>query len=284
MTWHADSDLLEKYARGDVDDARAFSVETHLVECERCRAAAAAAVGPSRVADSWAGIDAALDAPRPGPVEWLVLRLGLSPRVARLLSATPALRVSWLSAVALTLAFSVASAYGGHGERAMLLFLLVAPLLPLAGVAAAFSPALDPAGELTMASPSGGFPLLLLRTVAVLVSTTVLAGLAALALPQFDGLAAAWLLPALGLSVASLALATVAPPLPAAGVVATAWVGGVLLTEILGAGGLRAVFVGGPVESGAFHAGGQLTFLAVTLVAGCVVVARRHSFDVGRTA
>lgn len=214
----------------------------------------------------------------------VILRLGVRPHLARLLAATPALRLSSLSAVTVSLALSVAAAHGGHGQRGLLLFLLVAPLLPVAGVAAAFSPQVDPASELTLASPSGGFQLLLIRAVAVLATTTVLAGLAAVALPGHNAVAVAWLLPAFGLSVLSLAVASFVEPITAAGWVGSAWVVGVLLGERAGAGSLRALFMPGPLESGAFHAQGQVVFAAMTVVAAAVVGLRRHSFDVGRLA
>lgn len=282
MTWHANGQLLADYASGDIDDASAFSLEAHLLACKSCRAEVAAAVDPASMSATWAAVDAALDAPRPGPVEWMILRLGVQPHLARLLAATPALRLSWLSAVVMTLAFAVAAAWGGQGERAQLMFLLVAPLLPVAGVAAAFSPGADPAAELSLASPYGGFRLLLVRTVAVMGGTISLAALAAVALPGLDLLAAAWLVPALALSAACLAVGTFLRPVTAAATVAVVWVVGVLATEVAGAGGMRAFFRGGPIESGAFGARGQLLFLFVTIVAAAVVAVRRDSFEVGR--
>lgn len=284
MTWHADDQFLADYASGEIDDASASSLEAHLLACDPCRAELAAAVDPARMTATWAAVDASLDVPRPGPVEWLILRLGVRPHLARLLAATPSLRLSWLSAVVMTLAFSVAAAYGGQGERAQLMFLLVAPLLPLAGVAAAFSPGADPAAELSLASPYGGFRLLLVRTVAVMAATTTLAAVAAVALPGLDLLAAGWLVPALALSATCLAVGTFLRPVTAAATVAVLWVVGVLATELVGAGGVRAFFGGGPIESGAFRVTGQLVLLLVTIVAAAIVAVRRDSFEVGRLA
>ena len=284
MTWHANGQLLADYASGEIEDASAFSLEAHLLACDRCRAEVTAAVDPDRVSGTWAAVNASLDAPRPGPVEWTIIRLGVRPHLARLLAATPALRLSWLSAVVMTLAFSVAAAYGGQGERGQLVFLLVAPLLPVAGVAAAFSPGADPAAELSLASPYGGFRLLLVRTVAVMAATTTLAAVAAVALPGLDLLAAAWLVPALALSVTCLAVGTFLRPVTAAATVAVMWVVGVLATELVRAGSVRAFFSPGSIESGAFRASGQLLFLFVTIVAAAIVAARRDSFEVGRVA
>ncbi|MGH9279127.1 MAG: zf-HC2 domain-containing protein [Acidimicrobiales bacterium] len=302
MTWHADSPLLTSYVEGDIDDAQAFSLEAHLLECARCRAGltacvartpssacvartpSSACVDPDRVAASWHRLDAAIDAPRPGPIESLLRRMGVREHLARLLAATPALRVSWLAAVAVTLAFAVAAAYGDHGDRAKLVFLLVAPLLPMAGVAAAYWPGADPASELSLIAPYGGFRLLLVRTVAVMGATIGLAAVASLALPGLDTTDAAWIVPALALSAASLALATFTRPGIAVSLVATTWVAGVLATEIAGAGGLQAFLRAGPIESGIFDPGGQLALLALTFVAVAVIAMRRDTFDMGRTA
>lgn len=284
MTWHADSPLLTRYVAGNIDDAQAFSLEAHLLECEPCRAEVAAVVDGDRVEASWRSLDATIDAPRPGPVEWLLRHLGVREHLGRLLTATPSLRLSWLAAVAITLAFAVVAAYNGQGERAKLVFLLVAPLLPVAGVALAFWPGADPAAEVTLASPYGGFRLLLVRVIAVMSTTIAIAAVTSLALPGLDATDATWVVPALALSTVSLALATVTQPLTAACLVSTAWVAGVLATEMAGAGGVRPFLRAGPIESGAFHATGQLCLLALGLVAVAVIAVRRSAFDLGRTA
>ena len=96
-------------------------------------------------------------------------------------------------------------------------------MLPLAGIAAAYGQGVDPTYEVGLAAPMRSFRLLLIRAVAVLVTTTVMAGLAALALPGLQWTAAAWLLPSLGLTLASLALATRMPALVACGSLAALW-------------------------------------------------------------
>ena len=107
------------------------------------------------------------------------------------------------------LAFAVWAARGD--QQGVYWFLVLAPMLPLAGVAAAYGQGVDPTYEVGLAAPMRSFGLLLIRAVAVLVTTTVIAGLAALALPGLQWTAAAWLLPSLGLTLASLALATRMP-------------------------------------------------------------------------
>lgn len=220
MSWHVHPEMLEQYARGDADAAQAYSVEAHLPACSECREQIAAVVDVARLEDIWHGVEERLDAPRRGPVEAGLIRLGVREHVARLLGATPSLRLSWLLACALVLTFA---AWAAQGDGGVFSFLVLAPVLPLAGVAAAFGRDVDPTYEIGLAAPMRSFDLLLIRALAVLASTTVLAALAALALPGLHWSAAAWLLPALGLTLASLALTTrLAAPL-ACGSLAVAW-------------------------------------------------------------
>lgn len=284
MTWHADAQLLEHYASGQLPLADAASVEAHLLACAACRGGLAPQVDAPRLAATWARIDAALDAPRLGPVERLLSRLGVSDHLARLLASTPSLRTSWLTAVTLALAFAVAAAYSGTGERAVLVFLIVAPLLPLAGVAAAFAPGVDPAAEIALAAPMRTFRLLLVRASAVLVPTLVLTSLAALTLPGPGWAATAWLLPSVALAVSALALSTYVSPAPAAVAIAVLWVAGVLVSEVVAAGGLARFRLGGPIESELFQAAGQFALGIVAAASAVVLASRRHEFEIGRTS
>ena len=271
MTWHADAEVLERYAVGDLDQARSFSIEAHLLECDACRRRVSFLADGDRLERMWNEVQHAVDAPRRGPVEALLVRLGTPDHLARLLAATPSLRLSWLAAVGLALSFSATAAHRGPGG--LLFFLSIAPLLPLAGVAAAYGPSVDPTHEISVSSPMSTFRLLLVRATAVLATTTVLSGISALALPGLDWTAAAWLLPSLGLTLASLALGTVVPPLPATGAVVFAW----LAVIVLGSGGLaRPSFV-------IFQGAAQIIYLVMAVVAGLVIAWRRESFEMGRS-
>ena len=269
MSWHADSQLIERYARGGLDDAHAFSLEAHLLACDACREEVAAHADRDRLERVWAEVEELVDAPVPGVVERVLLRLGVSDHLARLLAATPSLTLSWLTAVAAVLALAAAGAY--WSERGVLLFLALAPLLPLAGVGAAYGPALDPTYEIGVAAPVRSFRLLLVRSTAVLVTTTALAGVTALTLPGFDWRVAAWLLPALGLTVASLALSTYVSPLSAFGSLAFLWIALVTMSAVAGDDNFAA-----------FRAPAQTAFLVMTLAAAVVVARRREAFDTGR--
>jgi anti-sigma factor RsiW len=277
MTWHARPVELAGYARGELDPANASSVEAHLLACPACRAGVASGVPTERLDRIWQRVAEAADGPRPGLVERLLAWLGVPGATARLLAATPSLHPSWFAAVAVTLGFAVVAAHGNEGGP--LVFLLLAPLLPVAGIAAAYGPGIDPTHELALAAPMPGFRLLLLRAAAVLASTTALAAAAALALPDLGWLAAAWLLPALGLTLASLALATVLHPALAAGAVASSWVGAVGVTQWAAVRHLRDP-LGGPVGSVLFDPAGQVAFLAVAALAALLIVRRHDRFDI----
>ena len=102
----------------------------------------------------WLEIEDTLDAPRVGVVERVLVRVGVAPHVARLLGTTPSMRASWLLALAFTLAVVVFGAPAG--DRGLFVFLCVAALAPVAGVAAAFGPGIDPTHELALAAPLVG--------------------------------------------------------------------------------------------------------------------------------
>ncbi|MFJ9963035.1 cupin domain-containing protein [Streptomyces avermitilis] len=202
-TWHVPEDDLRAYVQGELVPPRLWSADTHLAACERCRAALAEAGDPVALDAAWERLDAELDAPRPGMFESLLVRAGVADHTARLLTATPVLRRSWLGAVAFLLVMTVGIV---HTVDSPALFLALAPLLPLAGVALSYGPVLDPTYEMAVVAPLHGFRLLLIRTLAVLAAGLLLNGLATLALPGYGLRALAWLLPALALTGTGLAL------------------------------------------------------------------------------
>jgi Putative zinc-finger len=269
--WHADSELLAAYCEGRLDAAGRWSVEAHLTSCAACRLQARAVVDPARLRRLRQALIAAVDAPRTSIAERVLLRLGVADHTARLLAATPALRGSWLLAVAATLAFAVVAAWIHPSPDAPLAFLCVAPLLPLAGIAAAYGPGVDPTYEIGLAAPLRSFRLLLLRSAAVLGTSTLLAAAASLSLPRLGWGVAGWLLPSLALTACSLALATRVEPLRAIGVTAGGWVVAV------------AVTVAPPAPSSVlFAVAGQVAFAILALLAAAVALLRRSAFDSGR--
>ncbi|MET9870159.1 zf-HC2 domain-containing protein, partial [Streptomyces sp. NPDC006386] len=206
MSWHVPEDDLLAYARGELAAPALWSADAHLVSCDRCRRVLAEAGDPVALDAGWERLDAELDAPRAGLLESLLVRVGVAGHTARLLAAAPVLRRSWLGAVVAVLLLSVAAGHAVRGGSFPTLFLALAPLLPLAGVALSYGPALDPTYEMTVVAPMHGFRLLMIRTVAVLAVVLGLNGLATLALPAYGLRALAWLLPALALTATGLAL------------------------------------------------------------------------------
>ncbi|XDO64041.1 zf-HC2 domain-containing protein [Streptomyces sp. RLB1-33] len=151
-------------------------------------------------------------------------------RLGRILwAAGPALRGAWAGAVALVAVGALALAYGGGLDGTRPLLLAAAPVVPVAGVALSYGRHADPLHEIVATSPSGGLRLVLMRTAAVLaVSVPLLTG-AGLLLPATDPrlpqapAAAAWLLPGLALTLATLALSGYVGCRTASAVVGGGW-------------------------------------------------------------
>jgi hypothetical protein len=275
-TWHADREALELYSTGHLDDVRASSLEAHMLACAHCRGAIAPRVSSSQLDAMWRGVEDALDAPQPGIVERGLLRLGVREHIARLLAATPSLRLSWFLAEAFALGSAAFAAHHAAGTRAggatLFLFLVLAALAPVAGVAAAFGPGVDPAYEIGIASPMRGDRLLFVRAAAVLVASIAIGGIAALALPGLDGTMALWLLPALGLTVATLAAGTWLHPIVAACSVGLVWLTGAAVASVAATDPLAP-----------FHVAGQLAS-SLAIAASLLVLAHRRFAYGGRIA
>ena len=263
--WHADPALLSRYLAGDLDAVTGASVEQHVSRCETCRRAVASLLEPRLVERTWAGIREAVDRPAlPFPLR-LARRCGLSEPTAVLLAGAASLRGAWLVGAFLSLSFATFAAYVSGGT-ALAPFLLVAPLAPVLGVAAAYGPRQDPLEALVATAPYGRTKLILLRTTAVLVSVLPVTALLGLAIPGPPWLAAAWLGPALALVPVLLALAGFVGPRTAAAVVSLGWSGVVLAST-------RGLDPTWPVE-----AAQQGVYLGLA-VAACAVIAIRAGSD-----
>jgi hypothetical protein len=221
-TWHADDVQLSRYVEGEPDPVDGASIEQHLVHCSECRQRVASFVPPQPLALTWDRIRQAAEEPRPTAVQRVLVRLGVPASDALLVAAAPSLRTSWLLGLAGTLAFvGLSVAYGG--AQGLTFFLLVAPMVPVVGVAAAYGPAVDPAYEVGVAAPYRGERLLLLRTAAVLATCLPLVAATSLLVPGLTATAFAWLLPALAFSVVLLAASTWCRPVVAATGLGLAW-------------------------------------------------------------
>lgn len=277
--WHLEAALLENYARGRLPDAAAWSVESHVTACQTCRNRLEnlAVPGPvdldRRLEAIWDETVWSLDHRRRRPVEWLLERIGVPEHYARLLAATPSLTASWLLSVAGVLFLAAAAgslvAPADTGDlTSRMLFLVLAPLVPLAGVAAAFGPAVDPTYEVGVAAPLSGGRLLFVRSVAVLAVSFLLAAMASLLLPTFDWMVVAWILPAMAVSVLALAMSTALEPVLASAGVAAGWLAAVIGSEM-----------SSEISLAAFRQTGQATAAVALTVGVAVLIARRERFD-----
>ncbi len=227
-TWHVDDDALRAWVDGTAGQLVSASVEQHLLTCERCRDTVTAMVGADEL-DTWDGVLAAVEVPAVGPVERLLIRLGVSGPDAKVLSSAPALHAAWVSGLVVVIAFvTVAATFADVGG--LLLFLLVAPLVPVVGVAASYGPGYDPSYEVALVSPYATVRMVLLRAAAVLLTSVPLVVLAGLPLPGAAWIAVAWLLPAAGFIAVVLTAGIWVDPMYGATVVAVGWVGNVLLS------------------------------------------------------
>ena len=263
--WHAGPDLLEGYLAGRLDAVVGASVEQHVTRCAECRTAVAPLLAAPTIERTWDGIRTRVEIPPlPYPIR-LARRCGLPEPTAVLLAATASLRGAWLVGAFLSLTFATLAAVVTNGST-LAPFLLVAPLAPVLGVAAGYGPRQDPVEALVATAPYGRSRLILLRTLAVLVSVLPVTVLLGLAVPGPLWLAGAWLGPALALVPVLLALAGFVGPRTAAAVVTLGWVG-VVLASVRGFGPTW------PVE-----ASQQAVYLGLALVA-CAVIAVRAGTD-----
>ena len=118
-----------------------------------------------------------------------------------------------------------------------------------------------------------GLRLLMIRSLAVFVTTSVLAVAASFALPRVDLNTAAWMLPALSLATVCLALSTWLSPLRSAVIVALAWMAVVIVSLAVATGPLRVQTIA------AFREGEQAWLAATALLGVLVLVVRRNHFE-----
>lgn len=281
MTWHVDTAVLRQYRSDQLSEAHMASVELHVTACAPCRSLVAAeADGATRAAQERVKqvVEDKLDV---APVAWFqraLGRMGVNDRDAGILAATLSLHGSWVGAFGLAMAFVVLAAWTGPAGAGLATFLVAAPLIPLAGVALAYGPRVDPTYEIALAASVPAARVILLRTLAVTAPALPVIVALSFLLPG-GALTFAWLLPALGLATASLALGTLVPLNRAAAGLAGAWVTGaaasVTLAPRLGAEAFVRSFA-------AFRPSGQLLCAAVAALSVVLVALRRSDFETAR--
>lgn len=258
--WHADPDLLRAYAAGLLDPARATSVEQHVQRCEVCRGGIAVHADRELLAGVWDDVVDRLDQPALSWAERAAIRVGARPDLTRLVFGAAAARRAVTAALVLVAGF--AAVVPGFEDSWRLWFLVVAPLIPVAAVGAAYGPGVDPMFEVIAAGPFPVLRLVLLRCLLVVPVGAVLTVLGGALLPGGWAVGVLWLLPAVGLALLTLALEPRFGARPVTAAVTAAWIAVV-------AGTYRATGSVLPV----FAPTGQLVF-AVVAVAAAVVVAR----------
>jgi hypothetical protein len=264
--WHLDEATVRAYVDGRPLTVVGASVEAHLVDCSDCRVLLGGLMSHQVVDRAWAGIRARVEAPHRGVAERLVRWCGVSAASARLLVAVPAFRGAWLLGMFVVSLFAAGAAIFA-GEYGLTVFLVVAPLAPVAGVAASFGGDADPCHELVTVTPHSAVRLLLLRTAGVLATSLPITVVAGLLLPGPAWLGVAWLTPAAAGVALTLLLTPVFGSTAVAATLGACWSLGVV----------SATRLGDPVE--VVDPAMQLLFAAVTFVAVAALILRRPSFE-----
>ncbi|MDH6228916.1 zf-HC2 domain-containing protein [Streptomyces sp. MJP52] len=268
---HASMRIINEYARGDTDIAvdEVWALEAHLEMCQVCRDRLSAAVA-TRAPAVVALIDTVWsDLGPPLAAATTMRRRSWLPRLARWL--TPAM-VPWLvmvvSVTLLALLLDLAGTGARFGSGEVSLMLLLAPVLPVLGVAASWSRGLDPAYELTASAPRAGLYLVLRRTVSVLavvVPALFLGGYVA----GVSGMTAVqWLLPCLAFTSTTLALGGVIGVTRAAVALVAVWVAVVVAPTLATS---RTTF--------ALQTGGLPVWALVLALGTGVVLARKGAYS-----
>lgn len=266
--WHVSDEMLLRFwsSPAEVDDVTAASIEQHLTACRSCQVGLAELSPKSELDAIWVEVEDRVDRAGVDFTERLLRRFRMDSGMERLIAATPALRIGALAAVGLIVAVAVlASRAAGEGDA----FLVLAPVVPTALVALSFSPNADPAGECGLATPVFGFGLVMRRALAIEVMAFIVLGIGSLFAP-IDGLRAmGWLLPALALSLGTLAGSVRwTAPETAAGLT-TVWLAVVALASVAERDGHLA-------DSALFEPVGQVLLALVTVGACFVVAANRQ--------
>jgi len=270
-------ELLREYVSGRLGASAAGALELHLIACAACQQGVAAAGGAdanerARHESTWARL--ALDIePAPAVAERLAIRLGLPPHVATLVASAPPLRTAWVLILTALLGLSVLAAYMGQGPAGTLAFLVLAPIVPVIGVAIAYGQVGEPVGELAGVAPYPAFKVVLLRTMTVVTAALVPAIPLSFLLPAVGpSHLLLWLLPAVAASTTTLAVATWIRPERAAAFTMLAWL------AIAAPSATRARFLSSDeliARLPLFQPAAQVMFVTVAVLAVIVVVHRR---------
>lgn len=261
MSWHVDDRVWEAYAGGRLDPAAEASVETHVTGCADCRAAAGGYAPAATAATVWTGVRDTITAPAPSALVRLLQRLGVRGDDLVLLSAADSLLVPWAAVVGLAIACACLVGLAGLDPvNQDAVFLAMAPLAPVLAVVLSYD-ALDPIREVTAPTPYSKLRLALLRSAAALVVALPATAAIGLVVPGMDDLAFVWLAPSLGLTVGALVLLTWWEARVAGAMIASLWVGVVVVVRTSGTVDVLTV----PVAQAAFAVAGFVLAAALFL-------------------
>lgn len=244
---HPGEHLLRRYARGDDDIAadQLWAVESHLETCAACRGRLTA----DPIAEAvWTGLAPLLEhTPQMTPARRWRRRLAawVSPTAGPWLAM-----ILVVVLVAFLLDRVSAVAPGGIS-----LVLLIAPVLPVLGVAASWGRALDPGYELTASTPRAGLPLVFRRTAAVLAVVVPALFATGASLTQ-------WLLPCLAFTAGTLALGGLIGVTRAAAALVTLWAAAIVIPAVAFS---RAPEIFGPAATPLWATAFALGLLVITL-------------------
>lgn len=219
MSWHVTADLWRGYTAGRLDPALEDSIDAHVQRCRTCQIAANAHASTLPLGQVWSGVAARVTDPAPTGSRRVIGALGINEADAVVL-ASSTLALPWAISVATALASAVLA--GIFPDQKDATFLLLAPLIPVLAVVAAFH-ATDPLRELVAVTPASKFRLALLRASGALVVAVPVTTGVGLLVPPLTPLAFTWLLPALALTAGTLALLTWLTAWPSAAVVSSIW-------------------------------------------------------------
>lgn len=261
--WHVDERVWRAYAAGTLDAVDEASVDAHITGCGTCRDRARALIEPAAMASAWEGIRSEISRPQlPRSLRWL-RALGVPEDDLALLAASDGMLLPW--AVTVGSAVVCAIAAGLSPVRNEEMYLLLAPLVPILAVVAAYD-ATDSLRTLVTATPYSKIRLAMLRTAAALVVALPATTAVGLGLPGLDALAFAWLLPALALTSTTLLLLTWLSPWAAAMLAGSGWV--VVVVTATGASGVGVLT----------DVTAQVSFLALGLLMIAAFVLRSTSY------
>ncbi len=261
-SWHPPSSSVENYLAAQTSDVESWSIERHLEACTRCRELVCdfATRAPLRFAveTGWQSLAIALEAETSPSA-----RIASNTHRWRAI-AGPGLRLPWIAAFTALLALvTLAGRLGPVGAPPLLL--LLAPVLPLCGVAITHGPLLDPTHEISSTTPLAGLELVLLRTTGVLAVCLPAAAIVGAATGR--AAPALWLLPSVALTLTALLLGSVIGVTRASAAVAFTWFAVVVTPAVTAA---RHPFV---LTGGAWS-----VWLAAAVAAALLLLLRRRSF------